>query len=461
LQVNGTPYGDKYWKDGTAVDGIFLNPAQTKAEAVSGTISGDTSVPSLTVYTGDPGIEVPVDVRAQYDRTFPVYGLSGCAYVVMRAMDATKFKNPNLSATLQGVLCRTFTDAGFNVTTVTTESLTGADGAKVRFKLAFEDVIAVTSVEVNSVAYTEMSATNQSGNVFHVNAKKGYIEFLTAPAAAATVEVDYTYHPRAWTNNPASLVVHLLTEKRRGMGFDESRINWTRAETARDYFDEEVFWDATLVKRYVANYVVDYRKPAQEHLEALLAAAQSYLFVSEGRFVIKPRAYASAVKAFTTSELLVDSDNEAGEARSSFQATYADRIERGNRVKVLFQNENAFNAEDEAVADDERDQEQRADRLGNDGVVEVNITLPAVTTYSQASRAAEAILAIQKGSDESVRFKTNLKGLVLEPGDVISITHPAMPSWSAREFWVDALELDRDDRLQLTCSAVARQGEIS
>ncbi len=455
LQINATNWADTYWHDGTNIDGMVVNPTQDKDNAVTGTIAGDSNVPSITLYDGAHAISVPVDIRAHYDRSFPVYGFNGCAYAVIRAINRQKFQQINLTARVKGVKCRTFTSAGFDVETVSAESLTGADGSKVRFKLAFDDIISVTSVEVNSTAYSAMSASAQTGNVYHLNRTKGYIEFLNAPAASATIEVDYTYHPREWSQNPATLIAHVFTEKGFGMGYDADRLNWTTFADARDYFDEPVFWEGREVPRYTADYVMDYRRPMQEHMEALKAACQSFLFPSQGRFVLIPRrADTASVVSFNTANILAP-DNDSDEPDSTVQVSFPDRSQRANRLKVFFQNEEAFNAEDEAVADNERDQALRLDRLGNEGVIEESVKLEAVTSYQQAKRIAENLVAVQIGSASTIKLRTNLKGIPLMPGDIVDITHPVMPGWSARKFWVDDLELDMEGRLQLICSEVA------
>ena len=49
-------------------------------------------------------------------------------------------------------------------------------------------------------------------------------------------------------------------------------------------------------------------------------------------------------------------------------------------------------------------------------------------------------------------FKPTPKGLALEPGDIMDVTHPEKPSWVAKLFRVEDLELDDEDRLKLKCS---------
>ena len=454
LLINGVTYADPYFKDGTAVDGFTVNPDQTKAEAVTGSIGGESNVPSISLYYGDHDIEVPVDIRAHYDRTFPIYGFSGCAYAVFRLIDSSKFQSFNVTARVRGRLCRTFDDDGFVTGTSTSEAVGAGDGSTVRFKLDYDDIATVSSVTVNGVTFTEMSSTNQSGNVFHVNRLKGYLEFPTAPTSTHAIVATYTYYVRAWTQNPASQIVYLLTEKGRGKGLDETQIDWPRAVIARDHFDEEVEWKnangITAGERFKANYALDYRKPIQEHIQALLDASNSFLFTSGGKWVIKPRIAGASLKSFTTASILAD--DSSGQTRSSFQAELMDRTERPNRIKLYFHDEQNFNAEAEVIVDDKGDQEFRADRAGNNGIVDVNIKVPAVTSQNQAERLATLVLQEQVNGRFRVNLKTSIQGLNLEPGDIVDVTHPAMPEWSAKPFWIEDISYDDEDHPALTLS---------
>ncbi len=441
LFIKGISWTDAHWHTGSNYQGIAVNPPQAKAEAVTGTVQGDSGVPSVSLYTGSYAIAVPVDVRAQYDRSFPIYGLSGTAYLVFRLSDATKFAQFNVTVRVKGRLCRTFDADGFVVTTVTGESLTGADGAKVRFKLAHDDIVEVTALTVNGTSYSPISAEAQTGNVYHLNKLKGYVEFITAPAAAATISITYTYYPREWTQNPAMHVVYLLTEKSRGKGYGEDRIDWPRAVTMRDYCDQQIVWNGAVEARYQCNYSIDSRKPLQEHLRAILDSCNGLLFLSGGKFVMKARSEGDSVMSFGESTILAD----------TFNAELLDRSERANRIKLFYHSEESDNAETEVITDDLDDQHEREPRIGNDGIAEENLKLPAVTSQGQTERLGERLLAEQVNAVRACEFVTNIKGLPLEPGDIIDVTHSADPAWTARKAWIDDVQYDQNDRLKLRC----------
>lgn len=446
ISINGLSYNDKYFSESDSVNGFFINPAQTKAEAVTGTIRGETKIPTITTYDGAHAISVPVDIRASYDRTFPLYGFSGCSYLIFRLIDSSKFQNFNVTIRVKGRQCRTFDEDGFVTDSETAESLSGADGTKVRFKLANADIIAVSAVTVNGTSYSEISAGTQTGNVFYVNKTKGYIEFITAPAAAATVLCTYTFYPREWTQNPASHLVYLLTEKLRGKGFDESRIDWQAAVDLRDYSDESLDWNnsngVTTAPRYQANYAIDFRKPIQEHIRSVLDSCYAYLFVSNGKFVMRSRAAGTSVFSFNESNIIKD----------SFSSELMDRADKPNQIRLFYHSRTTYNAENEVRRDDVTDQRSRAERVGNNGVVEENLKHPAVDNQEQAERIAETILREQVNSRWLCGFTTNIQGLALEPGDLVDITHSSQPSWVAKLFRIEDLGYDEQDRLQLKLS---------
>jgi cell wall-associated NlpC family hydrolase len=448
LFVNGVSVRSRAWKDTTNNTGFALNPTQDYNNAVLGSINSDTNVPNLTVYPGAHGISVPVDIRASYDRGFPVHGLAGCAYLVFRLIDSSKFSSFNISARVQSRRCRTFNEDGFLTASATeTEStLTGANGVKTRFLLAQSDIASVTAVSVNSTGHSELSASNQGSTTYHINRTKGFIEFITPPPTSATLSVQYTYYVREWTRNPASHLVYLLTEPTRGKGYPASKIDWAAAVSMRDTCDEQVSWIsgdlAYYGPRYQCDYALDYRKPAQEHIRAILDACYGYLFLSNGRFVMRCRSAGSSVFSFNSTNII----------RDSFSSEMVDRADRTNRLRILYHGEESLNAETEAVVDHNLDQAARAPRVGNGGVVEENLKFPAVTDRLQAERLGTILLQEDVHRIWTVRFATNIQGLALEPGDLIDVTHSSQPNWLAKVFRVEELSASEDDRMEITAS---------
>lgn len=445
-KINGLQYDNPYFYKPTPDRGLSPNPAQTKAAAVTGAISTDTDRSSFTTYTGSHGITVPVDVHAQYDRGFPIYGFSGCAYTVFRLIDSTKFPSFNLNVTIKGRLFRSFDANGFITTTITSESLTGANGSKVRFKLANWDIKSVSSLTVNGTVYTQFGAGSQAGNVYHLNGTKGYVEFLTAPALGDPISITYSYYPRSWSDNPAVHLVYLLTELRRGKGFDESKINFTSANALQNYCSEQITWNNSngsfTGPRYTCNYAIDAKKPLQDHIRAVLDSCYAYLFISQGKFVMKARKAEASVMDFDESNILA----------GSFSSERIDRSDRANRIHVFFHSADTLNAETEVIRDDQVDQLDRSGRVGDHGIVEQTLKLPAIDNQPQAERFAEQVLREEVNTRWTCEFKTNIKGLALEPGDVITATHSSQPAWNQKPFRIEELTCDDQDHITLKCS---------
>ncbi len=446
FKINSMTRNSPWFFNGTG-KGLAPNPAQTKAEAVTGTIGVDTNRPSVTAYWGDYGIDVEADVRSQYDRNYPVYAFSGCAYLVFRLIDSNKFPSFNIAIRTKGRKCRKITTTGFEVNTTTDESLAGADGTKVRFKLAHQDIKEVTALTVNGTAYAHISAAAQTGNVFYLNKTKGYVEFITAPAAAATILVSYTNYPRDWTQNPALHLVYLLTEPGRGKGFDESRIDWPAAVALRDYCDEIVYWRTlgfSVVgrNRFKCNYALDYRKSLQDHLRAVLDSCMAGLFISNGKLVMKARGAGASVFSFTEANILKD----------SFGSELVNRSDRNNSIDVVYHSEDSLSAETAVTRDDPENQRARAPRVGNGGVVDEKLYLPAVSSQHQAERIGETILTEQVNTRWMVSFKTSIKGLPLEPFDIVDVTHSSQPAWAGKLFRIEEISHDEDDRMEIVAS---------
>lgn len=442
IKINGLLHSDPHWHP----SGYALNPDQTKAAAVDGTIGSDTHRPSITLYTGAHDISVPVDIRAHYDRNFPVYGFPGCAYLVARLVDSTKYSQWNLIATPKGRLCRTFDASGFIRTTITAEAVGTGDGTTTRFKLDHDDIETISSLTVAGTPFSPISADHQAGNVFHLNRTKGFIEFITPPPPSAAITASYTYFPRSWTRNPARILIYLLTEKINGKGFPEDKIDWEAANALQTHCDELVTWQThagtTTEPRYRADYALDYRKPVQDHIRAILDACYSVLIAANGKLVLKPRAAAEPVFAFDTSNILA----------GSFSAEMMDRSQRANRFHIFYHSLETFSAETEVVRDNPDDQADRAERLGNDGVVEETLRMLAVSTQSQAERLGETMLREDIGSRWIVDFKTTVKGLALQVFDIIEISHPSQPAWTSKKFRIESIEMDENDYLKITAS---------
>jgi hypothetical protein len=185
--------------------------------------------------------------------------------------------------------------------------------------------------------------------------------------------------------------------------------------------------------RYTVNYAIDFRKPIQEHIQAILDASGAYLFVSGGKFVMKARANDTSVFSF----------NEGNILRDSFSSQLVDRTDRSNRIKVFYHDQTAYNSETEVDLDDAVDQASRAARVGNDGVVEQTLKYPVVDNAQQSERIGQMLLRDSINSLWTCTFKTTILGLAIEPGDVVDATHSSQPAWNQKLFRIEDISFGK------------------
>lgn len=445
FRINGLSFDVPYWYASGGVYGIYQEPVQVKSEAIDGSIDGSTHQPSVTCYKGTPALEVPVDVRAQYVRDFPIYGFNGTAYCVFRLVDSGKYASFNLLARIKGRKLRTYDSSGWVRASAT---ITIASTGATKYLLSVSDIDTITSVIHNGAThYDQMDAGHQSGSVCVINRTKGILEFpSTVPSATGNIVVILTYFVRAVSTNPATHILSILAEPGRGRALPETKIDWAGFVAARDYYNESVStttdYGATTSARYTTNYVLDQRRPITEHIRELLNACRSILISAAGKVKLKPlKADDTSVFAFNTTNII----------DGSFTCQQLDQTARSNQIRIQYHDAAAFNAESTIGITDYGDQVSRS-AYGNEGIRSEALKYPAVDSAAQARRLAEEVISTELDIAWSVAFTCAIGGLALEPGDIISITHPAQPRWSAKLFRIDDCPLDENDRIQVKAS---------
>lgn len=439
LKVNGLHWGDKHFYEAAFYNrGFKAFPAQTKAESVDGTIAGDSNVPSFTIWGGFDSIgRVPVDVRAAYDRNFPLYGFNGTSYAVFRLINGTKFNQFNLTARSTGPAVRKFNGTGF-LTSALALSTTGAAVVEKRLALGAKPIKSVTSLTVAGNAWTAMSSTAQTGNVFWVNHTRGYVEFpANQPGGSDAIVVSGTYFQTEITSNPVAHLIDILTSTTRGKGLDETRINWDRAQGA---------YDDCASAGYFIGYVIDYRKPIHEHLKAMLDAGLIYMFLGDGKVVLKVRQNDDYVMDFDDATILVEDE------KSTFRSQMVDRADRANRIRAFYQSDQTYNSETEYAVEDRDDQRKRQARLGNNGVSELALKFPAVTRPESVETLSGILLRENLSSLAKCEFKTAIQGIPLEPGDIIRVTQGSRPGWIQKLMRIEQIESDEEGHLAIQAS---------
>src|SRR5262249_13605224 len=90
-------------------------------------------------------------------------------------------------------------------------------------------------------------------------------------------------------------------------------------------------------------------------------------------------------------------------------------------------------------------------RVGNNGIVDDNLKFPALSTRDQAERLGNMMVQEQVYSNWVYRWKTSIRGLALQPGDIVDVTHPSLTS-PGKNLRIETLEYDEEDHLQIRVS---------
>lgn len=450
FRINGLSYDDSYWFNAGAT-GFEPDPVQVKAEAIDGIIGAAFFRPSMTLYMGSPALSVPVDVRAHYVRDFPIYGFNGCAYVVFRMVDSSKYSNFNMLARCKGRAMRTIVATGLGraFTALITLTCTGVKKYVIlSVGVPQTDISSVTNITHSlGGTYVEYGPGGYSGNVFKINKTKGQIEFpANVPAAGGTLTFNAIRYSSAYSANPATHLANLLTDTNRGRGLPESKLDWGSFLAARDYCDEVITTQTeagpVTSPRYTCNYVMDQRRPLQDHMREILSACRGMLLLANGKL---------KMKIIKSDELSLYSFNPTNILADSFASELADQVGRSNEISVQFHSKDAFNGEATIRVSDVGDQEGRA-ALGNEGVSTESLKYSAVDTSAQARRLANEVIGTELDVRWVVAFTTSIRGLALEPGDAIDITHPSQPRWMEKLFRIDEISLTESDQIQIRAS---------
>jgi len=225
-------------------------------------------------------------------------------------------------------------------------------------------------------------------------------------------------------DNPALAVFHLLTNTRWGMGIQEDFLD------VNSFFDVADYCDVVLPgggKRFSINYAMTQQQPALEHLKNMLAVFGGFLITKDEKIALRVDRDVSPSMSFGMDDIVEDS--------FGFQAiAYKDRP---NQIKVEFHDARDNWRPNFAIADD-------ALRQARDGrVVTRHVPIYGITSASQAARRAWFILHAVNVQTVSATFKTTMRALQLDVGDVIQVTH-TLPGWNDKLFRVTSIELDDD-----------------
>jgi chromosome segregation ATPase len=187
----------------------------------------------------------------------------------------------------------------------------------------------------------------------------------------------------------------------------------------------------TQQKRLTCNIVIDPKDSVLDNVKKLLESMKGNLPYHQGKYFLKLEETASSVMSFDTSDII-----------GGISFGDGDQNERFNRVTVKFPNRNKRFVTDQ-VSWPQLDSADYTAYLAEDNDKELwhEVELEGITDFYQAEDIAEFIVRNSRASMRA-EIRTKSKGLMLQPGDVIDITHPT-PGWTAKKFRVRGVKMDQ------------------
>jgi len=256
-----------------------------------------------------------------------------------------------------------------------------------------------------------------------------------------------TWNGSAWSdgtsysNNPAACIRDFLTNTRYGAGIPEASLDDTTFGEIYDYCDVLVDKaDGTgQEKRYTLNLCIDSRQSVPDMLQIMLSCFGGYLILSGTTVKLGIEKSESTTQSFTEDTIVA----------GSLSHSKLGKDEVANRIKIQYVDPDYNWIKIYALAEDKINQDERYDLGLGEKVIEKEMSLLGITSFSQASRLANMYLYLDKLCDSYITFKTSLRGVVCEVGDVVSITH-SMPGWTAKLFKVLQMRFAENDTIEVT-----------
>lgn len=167
-------------------------------------------------------------------------------------------------------------------------------------------------------------------------------------------------------------------------------------------------------KRYTCNVALMPKNSTIDNVREILKTMKATLSYVQGKYVLKVEADDASVMAFDESNILGD-----------ISVAFGNRSKRMNRVTVKFPNQNT-GYKDDTVAWPVKDSAEHIAYLTEDNGDDLHqeVELTGVTDFYQAQDMAEFIVK-ESRVHTVVEFKAQPSAIVIQPGDIITVTHPA------------------------------------
>ena len=217
----------------------------------------------------------------------------------------------------------------------------------------------------------------------------------------------------AYSNNPAWIVLDMLTNKRYGGGnqISDDDIDLDNFKAFADYCDTQVDGE----NLHEINCVADFRSRARDLVDKVLSTCRASLDDSSGKYrIIWDRAQDPAA-VFSMGNII----------KGSYSGHWFSRRDRYNTLEIYYMNE-----------DDDWERNvinlQVGDLYGSAPVEperKLSVELFGCTRYTQAAREANYNLRKMALINRAIEFTADIEGLGLQRGDVIAFQHDVPTGW--------------------------------
>ena len=188
----------------------------------------------------------------------------------------------------------------------------------------------------------------------------------------------------------------------------------------------------TTQKRLTCNVVLDPSNEVISNVQTLLDSMKGNLPYHQGKYSLRLEDSGTSIMALTEDDIV-----------GGISFGDGDQSERFNRVTVKFPNrEKRFNTDQ--VSWPKIGSSDYTTYLAEDQAQELwhEVEVSAVTDFYQAEDIAEFIVRNSRAA-LSCEIKVKSKGLLLEPSDIITVTH-STPGWTTKNFRVRGIKIGSD-----------------
>lgn len=228
-----------------------------------------------------------------------------------------------------------------------------------------------------------------------------------------------------YSNNPAWCLLDFLTNKRYGLGIDDSSIDLETFKEVADYANGDVDGE----KRFELDMVIDAKKSSLDIITEMLSTFRSFLFYSDGKLKLKVDRAEAAVQSFDMDNIIAESFGYSKTSRKErlkeVTVEYTEPNENYERISARFTDE-SFSAE-----------------------AKKTITLIGVNRFSQAGRMARYFQKKSKYCTTQATWGAGIGDIQAEVGDVVLLSHD-VPGWEDKPFRIVQIEEKENDEMQIT-----------